>query len=231
MRAIRELLDQRSRLLEASLLTDAEDRPQDHVERDRPQPLVQRKRLAHGPGRRSPARQSSESCPPAADVLSVERRQKQLAVAHVGLVVEREHGIAADGRLQHRLARLSGMERACVARENLANQFRVGDADDRPHTGEPRGAHRPIAAGEPADVSDRVKRVADTVDDRGHPRPGKLTNLHNARRYHPASARGDRRSPQASAREIPRRSSSCSLSVSPLGATPSSSRRSVRSCS
>ena len=195
MRAIRELLDQRSRLLEPCLVTDPEHRPENHVERDRPQPLVQRKRLTDGPGRDLLLGNRANRVLPAADVLSVKRAQQQLAVAHVRLVVEREQGVAADGRLQYRLARLAGVERAGVAREHLAHQVRIGDADDQPHAGKPRGANRAIAAGEPPDVADRVKRVADTVDDRGHPRPGKLcSSRHNARRYHPPPAHGDRRS-------------------------------------
>ena len=185
MRAVRELLDQRSRLLEASLITDAEHRPQDHVERDRPQPLVQRERLADGPGRDLLLGDRADRVLPAPDVLSVKRASSSLRWRMCGSSSSVSRELlptvgSSTGLLDSPEWNVRG-----VTREHLANQVRIGDADDQPHAGKPRGAHRPIAAGEPPDVADRVKRVADTVDDRGHARPGKLCNRHSARRYHP----------------------------------------------
>ena len=55
--------------------------------------------------------------------LAVEGRQHQLALRHVGVVVEQQHGVAAEHRQQHHV-RLAGMKQPRVAGEHLLH--RVG---------------------------------------------------------------------------------------------------------
>jgi hypothetical protein len=60
----------------------------------------------------------------------VERREQQLAPAHVCALVERHRGIAPDRGLEQRRVRLPGVEHLRVSLEDLLDQPRVGDVDD-----------------------------------------------------------------------------------------------------
>ena len=62
--------------------------------------------------------------------LAVERRQQQLALAHVRVLVERQQRVLAERVAEHGRVRLAGVEAARVAGEELLDELRLGDVDE-----------------------------------------------------------------------------------------------------
>jgi hypothetical protein len=66
------------------------NRAEDHLQGDRPHPLLERERLAQRPGRDLASRELGDEPAEAADRAAVEGRLDQIAMALVGLAVEQE---------------------------------------------------------------------------------------------------------------------------------------------
>jgi hypothetical protein len=90
VRAPREPVNQDLRALEALVVADSEDRAQDHVQGNPLGVIPQGERHPDGPALHVVLRDHADRVSPALDVVAVKRRQQQLAMAHVRLVVERE---------------------------------------------------------------------------------------------------------------------------------------------
>ena len=73
----------------------------------------------------------------AAHPLAVERRQQQLALAHVVVLVERQQRELPERRLEHAPVGLARVDRARVAREDLLDGLRLGEVG---HPPEARGS-------------------------------------------------------------------------------------------
>ena len=74
----------------------------------------------------------------ALDPLAVKGRQQQLALAHVRRVVEGQHRVGPERRLEHRRVRLAGVERRGGAGEERFDQVRAGDVDETAEEGKAR---------------------------------------------------------------------------------------------
>ncbi len=82
---------------------DPEDPGHDHVERDRLHPRGERERLADGPALDLALGDVDDHLRVLVDRLAVERRQQQLALAHVARPERREDRVRPDDRAQRRL--------------------------------------------------------------------------------------------------------------------------------
>ena len=107
------LLKSSIRTLEAGqalLVVDAEDGAHDHRQGDPLRVGAQRERLADRPGLHLLAGRLADQLAVAADPLAVEGRQEQLALLHVGRVVEGQHRVGPERRLEHGRVGLAGVE-------------------------------------------------------------------------------------------------------------------------
>ena len=99
--------------------------------------------------------------------LAVEWRQQQLALAHVRPVVEGQHRVRAERRLEHGRVRLAGVEDGGVAGEQRFDEVGLGDVDDAPEVGEADGVDVPKAALIVGEEAERVARVMQQLHDAG----------------------------------------------------------------
>jgi hypothetical protein len=143
---------------------DPEDRPHDHLERDRLHRRPRRERLAGGPALELARRNLGHRLLVPAHALAVERRQHQLALRHVGVLVEQQQRVTAEHRQQHHV-RLAGMEQPRVPREDLLDRVRIGHEHPRALVGDLQREHVAVAAravgqhrGRPGDPASRLKR-------------------------------------------------------------------------
>ena len=82
--------------------------------------------------------------PVAAHPLAVERGEHELALRHVRLLVQEEHGVAAEEREQHHVG-LAGVQKARVAGEHLLHRVGVGQEHPGALVHDPQGEHVPVA--------------------------------------------------------------------------------------
>ena len=80
----------------------------------------------------------------AAHALAVERRQHELALRHVGVVVEEQHRVAAEHRQQHDV-RLAGVQEPRVPGEHLLHGVRVAQEHPDALVRDPQGEHVAVA--------------------------------------------------------------------------------------
>ena len=106
---------------------------------------MQRERLALRPAGDLLARGLGHRLDVALHALAVERRQQQLALAHVLRVVEQQHGVLAERRAQDHV-RFAGVEDGGIAREHLLDHVRVGEHHDRPDLAEADREHVAVLA-------------------------------------------------------------------------------------
>ena len=111
---------------EARAALVAEDHAQDHVERDRLHPRLERDRCAERPVVHVLGGDLGHQLLVAAQPLAVERRQHQLPLPQVLAPVEQQHGARAEHRLE-RHVRLARAELLRVGREDLLERGGVGD--------------------------------------------------------------------------------------------------------
>ncbi len=168
-----ELVYQRAQPIEALALADAEYRPEDHFEGDPLRMRAQRELLAHRPGLEVALGDVPDRGFPALHVLAVERREQQLALAQMGLLVQREHGVGADAWLQRPGRGLAGVEHARVAGEHLLDQLGIGHVDHPPEAGEPGPGQASVAPVERSDAAQWVEHEVQPADRcRGNARAG-----------------------------------------------------------
>ena len=116
--------------IEAPLLADSEHRSQDHRQGDPLGVGAKREGLADRPGLDVAVCDLADQIAVAVDALTVERRQQQLALAKVLVLVEGEDGVRPQRGLDHGRVRLAGVVAGRVAGEDLLDQTGVGDVDD-----------------------------------------------------------------------------------------------------
>ena len=132
---VHELAQRRAAAVEPVGILDAEDGAHDHLERDRLRVRHRRHALADRPARELLLGRFRHEVAVALHPLAVERRQHELALAHVRGTVEQQHGAAADDRPQDRIA-LARVQHVGAALEDLLDALRVGDHHPRPLVGE-----------------------------------------------------------------------------------------------
>ena len=128
-----------------SLVVDAEDRPHDHRQGDPLGVGAEREGLADRPALHLPKGDLADQLAVGGDPLAVEGRQEQFALLHVRPVVEGEHRVRAERRLQHRRVRLAGVHLGGRAGEDLFDEVRPGDVDEAAEEGEADGEDVAVA--------------------------------------------------------------------------------------
>ena len=121
-------------------VVDAEDSLEDDLQRYRLHP---RSQLVGGAGRPAldlPHGDLGHRLAVALHPLAVERRQQQLALADVRLLVEDQDRVLAEDRAQDLVA-LAGVEDARIAGEDLLDERRVGHHHPGPFVGDPDREH------------------------------------------------------------------------------------------
>ena len=158
--ALAEVVDQRLEAGQPLLVVDAEDGAHDHRQGDPLGVGAQREGLADRPGLHLPARRLADQLAVAAHPLAVEGRQQQLALLHVRRVVEGQHRVRAERRLEHGRVGLAGVELLGRAGEDRFDQGRVGDVERRPKKGKERREDVAVAALQLDQEAERVAGVA-----------------------------------------------------------------------
>ena len=100
-------------------LVEAEDRAQDDLERQRLQARVQLDRLAGRPARELALGELLHQAGQALHAVAVEGGQQELALLHVRALVEQDHRVRADDRLEQPRA-LAGVQDVRRGGEDLA---------------------------------------------------------------------------------------------------------------
>ncbi len=137
---VEEVAQGRPQRIHPRLLADAEDGREDDLQGDRLHPRAQLVGGAGGPAVDLLGGDRRHRLAVALHALAVERRQQQLALAQMGLLVEDEDRVLAEDRAQDLVA-LAGVEDLRVAGEDLLDQGRVGDHHPVPLTGDPDREH------------------------------------------------------------------------------------------
>ena len=122
-------LDRRADPRAPPRVIEPEDRLQDHLERDRLEARLQREGLARGPAVDLALGGLRDELAVGGHALAVERRQEQLALAHVRGAVEQQDRRRAEHR-RHRLAQLADRELVGAGGEHDLDRGRVGEEDD-----------------------------------------------------------------------------------------------------
>ena len=125
-------------------LADAEDGAQDDLQRDRLHPRPQLVRGADRPALDLARGDLGHRLAVGLHPLAVEGRQQQLALAHVGLLVEDEDRVLAEDRREDLVA-LAGVEDARVAGEDLLDRLGVGEHHPGPLVGDLQREHVAVA--------------------------------------------------------------------------------------
>ena len=169
-----EIVDQPLEAPQPALVVDAEDGAHDHRQGDPLGVRSQRERLADRPSLHLPPGHRHHQLAVALDPLAVERRQQQLALTHVRLVVEGEDRVRPQRGLQHRRVRLAGVEDGGGAGEDALDEVGAGDVNDPAEEGEADREDVAVAALLAAEETERVARVAEALDQRRRLRPRRL---------------------------------------------------------
>jgi hypothetical protein len=144
-RPLEQLLERRAQARHALALLDPEDRPHDHVERDRLGARPGRDGRPERPARQLGLRDRLHLLAVALQALAVEGGQHQLALAHVALLVEQQDRRGAQDRLEDHVG-LAGVQPLRAAGEDRLHVVGVADEHQRPDAGEPDREHAAVAA-------------------------------------------------------------------------------------
>ena len=122
--------------LEPRSLLEAEDRAQDDLERQRLKARMQRHRLAPGPALDLRRGDLGHHLGQPGDLLAVEGRQHEPALGEVGVLVEQDHRVAPDQRLEDARAAagvqdLRGAVKTCLTSAGSASITNGGVATRR----------------------------------------------------------------------------------------------------
>ena len=175
------------------LVAHAEHRAQDHLERDPLHRRAQPERRARRPALDLRRRDLVDQLGVAAHALAVERRQQQLALAHVLVAVEGEQRVGAQHRSERAGGRLAAAEVLRVARERLLHHRRIGHVGDEAEAGEPPGEHVAVAAPAPQHPPVRLGGHHRHLGDGGKRRSGCERHEEFVAQSSPASPTRDRR--------------------------------------
>jgi hypothetical protein len=107
-----------------------EHRSQDDLQRQRLKARMQRGRAPARPRRHFPLGQLGDRFGQTAHLLAVERREHQLALLHVHVLVEQDQRVAPDQGLEH-LCPLAGMDGVWRGGEQLLDVVGIGQHHER----------------------------------------------------------------------------------------------------
>jgi hypothetical protein len=151
--------------LHARAVPDPEDGPHDHLERDRLHGRPGAHRHTRGQALALARGHVGHCLLVAPHPLAVERRQHQLALCHVGVVVEQEHRMAPEDGHQHDVG-LARVKQPRVAGEDLLDRIGMADEDPGALVGDPERERVPVAPrgvlhepGGPGDPASGLKRA------------------------------------------------------------------------
>ncbi len=151
---------------------EAEHRAQDDLEREPLHPRLQRDLAVARPALHlAPGHLRHQVAEPG-HALSVEGREEQPALLHMGSLVEQDHRVLAHERLEHARA-LARVEDVGRRREHLADLVRPGEDH------EPRGQREvdreavPVPGAQPLKEGERARPQAHALHERGEARSGR----------------------------------------------------------
>ena len=131
-----DLREQRAQPIEARAAAQAEHRLQDDLEREALQPGMQGNGLVARPGGDLGLGQLGHHAREALHALTVERGQKQLALLQVRSLVEQDHRVASDDRLEDARP-LAGVQHVRRGLEHLLDLVGVREHHERRRPDEP----------------------------------------------------------------------------------------------
>ena len=135
-------------LVEVRALVESEHGAEDDLERQPLEAGMERDRLLERPGVELALGQLGHQAGHALHPLAVECREQQLALLEVGALVEQDHGVASDQRLEDARA-LAGVEHVRRRLEQLLDLLRVGEDHERRLEREANGDPRAVALAQP----------------------------------------------------------------------------------
>ena len=157
---------------------EPEHRPQDHLERERLEARMERHRLVLGPAvHLAPGHLLDEPRQPL-HLLSVECGQHQLSLAEVGSLVEQDHRVRANDRLEDARA-LSGVKHLGRRGEDLAQMLRLRVVHERRRLEQAHGEPLAVTLAAPLEERHRAVPPRDRLKRARHPRPWRETHVRN----------------------------------------------------
>ncbi len=144
--ARRKARDGRPEAIHPLAVAHAEDRAQDHLERDRLQAGPQRKGLPKRPATHLARADLGHQVGVAADALTVEGGQEKPALAEVAPLVQREERVLAEHVTERDQVGLAGVEDRRVPGEDALDLGGVRDVHHTPVEGKARREHVAVAA-------------------------------------------------------------------------------------
>ena len=113
--------------------------------------------------------------------LAVESGQQQPALLHVGVLVEQDHRVAPEDRLEDPRA-LAGVQHLRIGCEHLADLVRIGQHHERRLERQPDGRAAPVAS-QPQDRRGRSRPHPDELEQRRQRRSGWQLRYHRTAEY------------------------------------------------
>ncbi len=170
MAPARELVDEALRKGKPLGAANPEHGAEDDVERDALGARAKSELPADRPAVDLPVRDLADLAAVGADALAVKWRQQQLALAHVLLLVEDEHRVRTQGRLEYRGICLARVEAVRVTAENLLRERRIRHIHKPRERGEVHTEDVAVAATQAQEEADRIAPKAERLDRRGQAR-------------------------------------------------------------
>jgi hypothetical protein len=166
-----------AQLVELRAALEPEDGTQDHLEREPLYARVKRDRLLVRPAGDLALGELGHQAGKALHLLAVERRQQQLALAHVRLLVEQDHRARADHRLEDARA-LARMQHVGRRGEDLLDLVRVGDHHERRLAEQADREAPAVARAAALEVRGRAAPPADRLQHARRARSGRKFSVH-----------------------------------------------------
>ena len=156
---------------------EPEHRPQDHLEREGLQTRMKSHRLVTRPARHLVLGHLLHQAREPLHLLAVEGRQHQLALAEMGALVEQDHRVRPDHRLED-LGPLAGMEHLGRRGEELAKVGGIGEVHERRRLQQPHREALPVAGATLLEERNRARPPAKRLKRLGKSRPWRKPSGH-----------------------------------------------------
>src|SRR6185503_2331826 len=143
-------------------------RPQNRCQGDLLGVCTQGKWLVYRPALHVTLGDLADQLAVAAHALAVKGRQQKLALTEVLGLVERQHRIWTERRLEYRRIGLTRVEESRVAGEDSLDDFRIGHIDDSPEVGERQRENVAKATVKAGEEAKWIARVPEPLHDPGN---------------------------------------------------------------
>ena len=175
--------------VEAVAGVEPEDRPQDDLERQRLEAAVERGGLVQRPALHLAFGNLLHQAREPQHLLAVEGGQHQLALLEVCSLVQEDHGVRADDRLEDHGA-LAGVQDVGRGLEELLQLLRVGEHDEGRRPDQADRESLAVARAAALEEGVRARPPADGLDDLRRARPGRQLVSHPHSQWYPSGRGG-----------------------------------------